>query len=78
MVLTETQDTEQGYTSNFNEELMVGKTGTAFTVLRPSGKVLIAGKLYDAFSRGEYIEKEATIEVIDIESSTLRVKKTTA
>ena len=78
MVLTETQDKEQGYTSNFNEELMVGKTGTAFTVLRPSGKVLIAGKLYDAFSRGEYIEKEAVIEVIDIESSTLRVKKATA
>ncbi len=78
MVLTETQDKEQGYTSNFNEELMVGKMGTAFTVLRPSGKVLIAGKLYDAFSRGEYIEKEAVIEVIDIESSTLRVKKATA
>ena len=78
MVLTETQDKEQGYTSNFNEELMVGKTGTAFTVLRPSGKVLIAGKLYDAFSRGEYIEKEAVIEVIGIESSTLRVKKATA
>ncbi len=77
MVLTETQDKEQGYTSNFNEELMVGKSGTAFTVLRPSGKVLIAGKLYDAFSRGEYIEKEAEIEVIDVESSTLRVKKST-
>lgn len=77
MVLTETQDKEKGYTSNFNEELMVGKSGTAFTVLRPSGKVLIAGKLYDAFSRGEYIEKEAEIEVIDVESSTLRVKKST-
>ena len=55
MVLTETQDKEQGYTSNFNEELMVGKTGTAFTVLRPSGKVLIAGKLYDAFSMHTHI-----------------------
>ena len=76
MVLTDTQQKEQGYTANFNEEPMIGKTGTAFTVLRPSGKVLIAGKIYDAFSRGEYIEKEAVIEVIGVESSTLRVKKT--
>ena len=76
MALTDTQEKDQGYTSNFNEEPLVGKIGTAFTVLRPSGKVLIAGKLYDAFTRGEYIEKEESIEVISTESSTLRVKKT--
>ena len=75
MALTDTQETNQGYTSNFNEVPMVGKTGIAFTVLRPSGKVVIEDKIYDAFSRGEYIEKEETIEVISVESSTLRVKK---
>jgi membrane-bound serine protease (ClpP class) len=75
MIRNETQEKEKGYIANFNEQPMVGKSGTAHTVLRPSGKVMIDGKLYDAFSRGEYIEKADLIEVIDVESSTLRVKK---
>jgi membrane-bound serine protease (ClpP class) len=78
IALTDTQQTQSGYTSNFNEEPMVGKTGTAFTVLRPSGKVMIEGKLYDAFTRGDYIEKEGLIEVISSEGSTLRVKRLSA
>ena len=75
MALTDTQETNKGYTSNFNVESMSGKTGTAFTILRPSGKVMIDGKLYDAFTRGEYIEKEEGIEVIDTAGSALRVRK---
>lgn len=78
IALTDTQQTQSGYTSNFNETSMVGKTGTAFTVLRPSGKAIIDGNLYDAFTRGEYIEKGEPIEVISSEGSTLRVKKTSA
>jgi membrane-bound serine protease (ClpP class) len=75
IALTETQETTQGYTSNFNEVTMVGKTGHALTVLRPSGKVMIEAKLYDAFTRGEYIDKGEPVEVISTEGSTLRVKK---
>jgi len=73
--LTDTQDTGQGYTSNVNTSSLVGKTGTAFTVLRPSGKILIDDTLYDAFSRGEYIEKGEGVEVIGAEGSSIRVKK---
>ena len=76
MALTDTQETGKGYTSNFNAEPMTGKTGTAFTILRPSGKVMIDGTLYDAFTRGEYIEKGDVIDVIGTEGSALRVKKT--
>ena len=75
MALTDTQEKDQGYTANFNEVPMAGKTGFAYTILRPSGKVIIDGKIYDAFTRGEYVEKEERIEVIDEESSTLRVRK---
>jgi membrane-bound serine protease (ClpP class) len=67
-------DTQQGYTSNFVKEPMTGKTGTAYTVLRPSGKVLIEGQLYDAFTRGEYIEKGETVEVLDEETTSLKVR----
>ncbi len=78
MALTDTQEKAQGYTANFYGDSMIGKTGSAFTVLRPGGKVMIDGKIYDAFTRGEYVEKDEPVEVISFESSTLRVRKITA
>ena len=50
-------------------------TGIAHTILRPGGKVIIGNEVYDAFTRGEYIEKGEPIEVIGIEASTLKVRK---
>ncbi len=75
--LTDTQAQSDGYTSNFNTGDLVGKTGTAYTVLRPSGKIMIEDQLYDAFSRGDYIEKGDTVTVLEIEGSTLKVRKAT-
>jgi membrane-bound serine protease (ClpP class) len=54
---------------------MTGKTGTAYTVLRPSGKVLIEGALYDASTRGDYIKKNERIKVVNDEGTSLKVKK---
>ncbi|MBX2915927.1 MAG: nodulation protein NfeD [Cyclobacteriaceae bacterium] len=74
IALTDTQEVSKGYTVNNLKDLM-GKQGTTQTVLRPSGKVLINGEVYDAFTRGDFIEKGETIEVIGTEGVTLRVKK---
>lgn len=74
IALTETQDKQQGYSSSFLKESMQGKQGTAFTILRPGGKVMIDGQIYDAVTRGEYIEKGQRIEVIEEDTSSLRVK----
>jgi membrane-bound serine protease (ClpP class) len=78
MALTDTQESGQGYTSTIHSVTLQGKIGTAFTVLRPSGKVMIDDVVYDAFTRGEYLEQGDPIEVISTESSTLRVKKKTS
>jgi membrane-bound serine protease (ClpP class) len=48
--------------------------GTAHTVLRPSGKVMIGETIYDAYTRGEYIEKGQGVEVVSDEGTSLRVK----
>lgn len=53
---------------------LVGKQGTAETVLRPSGKVAIDGTSYDAVALGSMIEKGARIIVEKIESNQLYVK----
>jgi membrane-bound serine protease (ClpP class) len=77
--LMDTQAQSEGYTSNFNNTGdLIGKTGTAYTVLRPSGKIMIEDQIYDAFSRGDYIEKGDTVKVLEIEGSTLKVRKVTA
>jgi membrane-bound serine protease (ClpP class) len=75
IALTSTLDRAQGYTSTFFGDSMKGKTGIAHTVLRPSGKVMIEDRLYDAFTQGEFIERGSEIEVIGEETTSLRVRK---
>jgi membrane-bound serine protease (ClpP class) len=75
VALTDTQESSAGYTSSFNPRNMKGKKGVAETVLRPSGKVSIEGHLYDAFTRGEYVEKGQRVEVLSETGSSLQVKQ---
>jgi membrane-bound serine protease (ClpP class) len=74
IALTDTQESSQGYTSNFTTAVLSGKKGITQTVLRPSGKVMIDGIIYDAYTKGEYVEKGSSIEVINITGSSLQVK----
>jgi membrane-bound serine protease (ClpP class) len=71
----ETFAASEGYTSNFNTGSLIGKQGTSYSVLRPSGKVMIDGIVYDAYSRGEFIEEKKNIEVIEQVGSSLKVKE---
>ncbi|HEV8513431.1 MAG TPA: NfeD family protein, partial [Cyclobacteriaceae bacterium] len=74
LALTDTQETAQGYSVNNSSKELIGKTGIAHTVLRPSGKVLIDDQVYDAFTRGDYVQKGDPVEVIGTEGITLKVK----
>ncbi|MBN1116796.1 MAG: nodulation protein NfeD [Bacteroidales bacterium] len=53
----------------------VGKTGEAFTVLRPSGRVMIDNEIFDAKSEIGFIEKGEKIKVIKNETGQLYVIK---
>jgi membrane-bound serine protease (ClpP class) len=65
---------DDGYTSSFQVESMLGREGTTYTVLRPSGKILIDGEIYDAVTRGDYIEKGKKVVVIEEEGTSLKVR----
>jgi membrane-bound serine protease (ClpP class) len=56
---------------------MKGKVGKAYTVLRPSGKVMIDDRIYDAYTRGDYIDKDADIIVVSDEGTSLQVRRHT-
>ncbi|PIB37491.1 serine protease [Reichenbachiella sp. 5M10] len=75
VALPDVMKASAGYTSNFKKESFIGRQGVSYTILRPSGKVMIDGDIHDAFSRGEYIEKGSPVEVIGEEGNSLKVKE---
>lgn len=75
IALQEVQDTKKGFTSKPIATSMIGKKGTTYTVLRPSGKIDIEGVIYDAFTRGNYIGESIDVEVISDEGTSLKVKE---
>lgn len=76
LALDSIQDKKEGFTSSSNAyEKMIGKTGIAFTVLRPAGKVKVGDEIFDASAEAGYIEKGDTIKVTDYQTSQLFVVK---
>lgn len=75
LALNKSQDLEDGYVSN-NVALnaLSGKEGVADTDLRPAGKVLVEGELYDAVSENGFVEKGASVIVRKYEMGQLYVK----
>ncbi len=68
------QRKSDGYTSSFYTIDLMGKEGVVFSTLRPSGRVEIDGEIYDAYTRGEYVEKGEKITVISQEGTSLKVR----
>lgn len=75
ITLATTQQRSEGYTSSFYANTLKGKTGVVHSRLRPSGKIEIDGDVYDAYSRGEFIDQGENIIVISTEGTSLKVKK---
>jgi membrane-bound serine protease (ClpP class) len=76
LALNTVQETSSGYTSaDYKMTNLLGKTGTAFTVLRPSGKVEVEDDIYDATALTGYIEKGEAIRVVKYETSQVFVVK---
>ena len=76
LVLNTTQQASKGYTGvDDSENKLIGKTGIALTILRPSGKVEISGNVYDATAEIGFIEKGENVIVAKFETSQLFVRK---
>ena len=74
--LTSEQRTEDGFIGvETKQQSLIGELGVAHTVLRPSGRVMIQEKLYDAMSEYGLIEKGEAIKVIRYETGQVYVVK---
>lgn len=67
---------EQGFVGvDMTAQNLVGKEGSAFTVLRPSGKVEIEGNVYDATAESGFIEHGEKVTVVKFETAQLFVRR---
>ena len=65
----------QGPSSPKPEVPLLGHRGESMTVFNPSGKVLIANQIYDAYSQNGYIDQGVCIEVTARNNFGLIIKK---
>jgi len=75
LALEATQETASGFVGVPTEQIiLVGKSGITTTDLRPSGKVDIEGKRYDAIADGGlFISKQTAVKIISYKSGQIYV-----
>ena len=75
VILTKRLSNFDGYSSSYVHEEMKGMKGVTYSVLRPSGKIIFNQKVYDGITRGEFIEKNKKVIVIDKMNNSLLVRE---
>jgi membrane-bound serine protease (ClpP class) len=71
------QQVDKGYIAvDTEQQSLVGEPGVAHTVLRPSGRVRVNDKIYDAMAEYGYIEKGESVKIVRYESGQVYVVKT--
>ncbi|NDD58723.1 MAG: hypothetical protein EBZ47_05665 [Chlamydiae bacterium] len=77
IVLQSEMDRESGYVSSCLDRDLPspGSEGVAATTLRPSGKVLIHGTLFEALAQEFFIEKGEMVVVVEPHEGKVRVKR---
>lgn len=70
------QESSEGFIGiDIHQKEMIGKTGIAYTVLRPSGRIKIEDEFFDAMAEVGYIDKGDKVKVIRDEAGQLYVIK---
>jgi len=79
LVLATTEKAQEGYTAGekfaTQAEILVGKVGVAKSMLRPAGKAVFDGKLFDVITEGDMIEKGSKIEIIEVKGNRIIVER---
>ncbi|WP_297281910.1 NfeD family protein [uncultured Anaerococcus sp.] len=75
LILTNTNSSTRGYNSKISHDDLIGKTGISKTILRPTGRIEIDDKAYDAKSQSDFIAKDKEIVVVAIKDGHIIVKE---
>jgi membrane-bound serine protease (ClpP class) len=74
-VLNTEQKNEEGYISNNKYTDYVGKRGMVLTPLRLAGTIMVDSVKLDVVSEGKFIEKDAIVEIIKTDGSSIVVRE---
>jgi len=66
---------EQRFQDEEDFNLLLGKIGTTDSILRPSGRALIDGKMYTVESDGEFVDSGRGVAVIRVRGNRIIVKR---
>ncbi|WP_068466348.1 NfeD family protein [Candidatus Protochlamydia phocaeensis] len=71
------QDAAKGFIAGESDQFLPqpGEAGTVLATLRPTGKILIKDKVYDAISAGGFIEAGEQVIVVRLEGSAIFVNR---
>ncbi|MCU0643142.1 MAG: hypothetical protein MUC94_02685 [bacterium] len=76
MILEEKQEKIHGFHASTDQlQNLIGKTGIAYTPLRPAGIAVIDDQKVDVMTEGGFIEKDHAIQVILVEGNRVVVKE---
>ncbi len=75
MALKAEQKSTDGYKSFDDKSELIGSSGITLTILRPSGKIEVNKKVYDAFSELGFIDRGEEISITKYNSGQIYVQK---
>jgi len=77
LTLDTSQTADTGYTVQPPSESsrLLGKTGSAVTTLRPSGKAEFGDELMYVETEGEFVEEGVKVEIIEVSGNRIVVRK---
>jgi membrane-bound serine protease (ClpP class) len=74
--LQHVQDRNKGFVGvETQQKKMIGKEGITLSVLRPSGKIEIAGEIFDAVAENGFLDAGEKVKVIAYQAAQLHVEK---
>jgi membrane-bound serine protease (ClpP class) len=75
MVLEQRTDRNEGFTASPDRNDLLGRKGIAEMHLHPAGRALFGNDRINVITRGEFIEKNSTVRVIETHGSQIIVEK---
>lgn len=78
LVLKESTDRESGFSGTDDMQYLLGKKGIAITPLRPSGCADLDGIRLDVVTRGDFIDKDTPVTVVEVEGNRIVVARSSS
>ena len=74
LILKDATDRQSGFSGTEDMKYLLGKSGKTVTPLRPAGCADLGGVRLDVVTRGEFIDKDVPVTVVEVEGNRIVVE----